>query len=345
MTATQKTSSPLHRLAVRVPGVLLCAAAAAIAIFLATLIPLVGSVLIAIVLGALLRNLAPSMPAVVQPGIDFSAKPLLRLGIILLGTKLVLGDIVSLGWGVLVIVVAVVSLGILTAWFVGRWLRISPELSLLIGCGFSICGAAAVAAAQSTLRAKKEDTAAAVALVVLFGTIMIAVVPAVSTLVGLSPHDAGVWSGASTHEVGQVVAVGGILGPEALQPAVVVKLARVLLLAPVIAVLAALAPRLLDKPAPAADGAAPSKRAPLVPLWVLGFAAAAVLRTLGVLPEPVVDFAGVAQTWLLTIAMFALGCGVHIKSLVKLGLRPIALACIVTLVVALVSLVGVLTIA
>ncbi|WAL40080.1 putative sulfate exporter family transporter [Brevibacterium sp. BRM-1] len=336
-----------HRLAALLPGLALCAAAAALAVVLSGAIPFAGSVLIAIVLGALLRNLVADIPAVFAPGIAVTAKTVLRLGIVLLGTKLVLGDILDLGWGAIVLVVVVVGVGLSGAALMGRWLGVGPELSLLIGCGFSICGAAAVAGAQATLRAKKEDTAAAVALVVLFGTLMIAVVPGVAALTGLSPRAAGLWGGASTHEVAQVVAVGGILGPEALEPAVLVKLARVLMLAPVMAVLGGLAPRII-RAQRAADAhgrttapEAPGKRPPIVPLWVLGFALAALVRTLGWLPAPVVGAADTAQTWLLTAAMFALGCGVHVRSLLRLGLRPLLLAALTTLLVAVVAFAGV----
>lgn len=390
MPSTATTSAPArprsHRLAALLPGLFLCFVAAAIAVALANVFPLAGSVLIAIVLGALLRNLVPAIPAVFAPGIDYTAKTLLRLGIVLLGTKLVLGDIIDLGWGVIGLVIVVVAVGLTGAWFMGRWLGVSRELSLLIGCGFSICGAAAVAGAQGTLRAKKEDTAAAVALVVLFGTLMIAVVPTLSTLLGLPPREAGLWGGASTHEVAQVVAIGGILGPEALEPAVLVKLARVLMLAPVMAVLGWLAPKLLGfenasstsaavaksggaaRDAAATRGevgangggangdetsgdsgadasASKAKRPPIVPMWVIGFAVAALVRTLGWLPGPVVDACGVAQTWLLTAAMFGLGCGVHVKSLLKLGLRPLALAALTTILVAVVAFVGVAIVA
>src|SRR5699024_7547845 len=109
-------------------------------------------------------------------------------------------------------------------------------LAVLIGLGFGLFRAPAVAAVESTLKSKKEDVAAAIGLVVLFGTLMIAIIPSLSTVFGLAPETAGMWGGASTHEVAQVVAIGGIIGPAALEIAVLVKLARVIMLAPTVAV-------------------------------------------------------------------------------------------------------------
>src|SRR5699024_5692273 len=117
-------------------------------------------------------------------------------------------------------------------------MNVPSKLSLLVASGFSICGAAAVAGADSVLRPKKEHSATALGLVVLNGTLMIAVMPVLFASFSPDPVTAGVWTGASVHEVAQVVAVGQNLGDEGLQVAVTVKLGRVLLLALVLAVLA-----------------------------------------------------------------------------------------------------------
>src|SRR5699024_3699666 len=192
--------------------------------------------LVAIVLGILLGNFVPNLPETFSPGLNFAAKPLLRLGIVALGAQVVLGDILDLGWLVLVLAAAIVTVGIVSGLGLARVFKVDKDLAVLIGCGFGICGAAAVAGVESTLKSKKEDVAAAIGLVVLFGTLMIAIVPSLSTAFGLAPETAGMWGGASTHEVAQVVAIGGIIGPAALEIAVLVKLARVIMLAPTVAV-------------------------------------------------------------------------------------------------------------
>ena len=227
----------MNRILSLLPGLGIAAAATAIAWPISLLAPVLSPLLIAIVLGIVVGNVLPQLPQVVRPGLDFAAKPLLRLGIVALGAQVVLGDILELGWLVLVLAAVVVATGIISGMVLARPFKVDSNLALLIGCGFGICGAAAVAGVESTLKAKKEDVAAAIGLVVLFGTLMIALIPALSAAFGLAPETAGMWGGASTHEVAQVVAIGGIIGPAALQVAVLVKLSRVIMLAPTVAVL------------------------------------------------------------------------------------------------------------
>jgi uncharacterized integral membrane protein (TIGR00698 family) len=226
----------MNRIISLLPGLGVAAAATAIAWPISMIQPVLSPLLVAIVLGILLGNLVPNLPETFSPGLNFAAKPLLRLGIVALGAQVVLGDILDLGWLVLVLAAVIVAVGIVSGLGLARVFKVDQDLAVLIGCGFGICGAAAVAGVESTLKSKKEDVAAAIGLVVLFGTLMIAIIPSLSTVFGLAPETAGMWGGASTHEVAQVVAIGGIIGPAALEIAVLVKLARVIMLAPTVAV-------------------------------------------------------------------------------------------------------------
>lgn len=295
-------------------------------------LPGVSALLIAIVLGAVLVNVAGlrgGIPASLLPGLAVASRRFLRLGVVLLGLQLVLSDIAALGWPMVMGVVAIVGGTIGATLLMGRWLRVDPSQSLLIAGGFSICGAAAVAGVDGVLAKRKEtETATAVALVVLFGTVMIAVMPMLTGLLGLDAHTAGLWTGGSVHEVAQVVAAAGIIGPEALKVAVVVKLARVLMLAPVLAVIS-----WRQRAEIAASPRTDRKLPPLVPLFVIGFIAMVAIRSLGVLPSPVLDAAKLTETWLLGSAMFALGTSVHWAVLRRAGGRPVLLAGLATLVV------------
>ncbi|WP_025780264.1 YeiH family protein [Brevibacterium sp. VCM10] len=353
----------MNRFTSLLPGLAVAAVATAVAWPISMLAPVLSPLLVAIVLGILLGNLAPNLPEAFMPGLNFAAKPLLRLGIVALGAQVVLGDILDLGWLVLVLAAVIVAAGILSALALAGPLKVDRPLAVLIGSGFGICGAAAVAGVESTLKSKKEDVAAAIGLVVLFGTLMIAIVPGLSTALGLSPETAGMWGGAATHEVAQVVAIGGIIGPAALEIAVLVKLARVIMLAPTVAVFSYAVRRSEDKAlattgteaaagragaaagsAPAATKQAPAqgKRPPIVPLFVVGFLVMAALRTFGLLPEFAVTGLSWIQTVCLAMAMFALGRGVQWRSLRNLGARPIALAALVTIIVGLIALGGAL---
>lgn len=320
------------------PGLAVAFAAAGISWALAWLaagfMPGISALLIAIVLGVVWRNAAP-VPWSLNPGLAVAAKPILRLGIVLLGFQLSMTDILALGWPVVVVICAAVILGFSLTVGLGRLLKIPTKLTLLIASGFSICGAAAVAGADSVLRPKKEHSATALGLVVLNGTAMIAVMPLLGLLFNPDPVTAGVWTGAAVHEVAQVVAVGQNLGEAGLSVAVTVKLGRVLLLALVLAVLA-----IYMRTSHLTAESAGAKRPPIVPLFVVGFAIAMVLRTADVVPVGLLESVSVVQTILLTAAMFALGMGVHLKSLVQVGGKPVVLSLLSTTVITVVGGVG-----
>ncbi|HRL49899.1 MAG TPA: putative sulfate exporter family transporter [Propioniciclava sp.] len=317
------------------PGLAVCAVAATAAVLINLWVPVLSALLVAILLGMLVGNLTP-LPQTAAPGVAYSSKRLLRIGVVLLGLQVSLGDIAGLGWGMVAVVIAVVGLTFILTLLIGRALGLSTPATLLVASGFSICGAAAVAACDGVIDARDEEVASALAQVVLFGTAMIAVIPVLSGVLGLSEHQAGLWAGSSVHEVAQVVAAAGIIGPAALSVAVVVKLARVVLLAPVMAALSLWQRRRHDA------GAGAGTRPPLVPLFVLGFLAAVVVASLGVLPANVLAAVKVLQTLLLSAAMFALGTGVNVRKLLGMGGRPIALGASATVIVTLLGLGGVL---
>lgn len=327
------------------PGILLCASIGALSLLISAHVSNLSPMLLAILAGVIARNLMP-VPQGLEPGIAFSAKTILRWGVVLLGLQISVAQIASLGVGVLAIVLVAVGLTFAATLAFGRLLKVDSELTMLIASGFSICGAAAVAGMQGTLRAKGEKVAAAVALVVLFGTLMIAVGPLIVSAMGWQATPAGVFIGASTHEVAQVVAAAGItgdslhVGDAVLAAAVPVKLARVALLAPVIIAAGWLHLRMMRSTGnEVREGA---KKPPLLPLFVVGFLAMIVLASVNVVPNSALSVIKHVQQFLLADAMFALGLGVHIKSLIELGARPLILGLLSTCTIIAIALVGVL---
>jgi uncharacterized integral membrane protein (TIGR00698 family) len=323
------------RAAKLLPGVLAAVAGGAVALLAARLTG-VSSMLIAIILGAIVANLG-ALPSPTAPGLALVGKRVLRVGVALLGLQLVLGDILGLGAGMVVVIAAIVAVGILSTLLIGRWLGVSPAQRLLIACGFSICGAAAVAAADGVIDADESETASAVGLLVLFGTLMIPAVPLAGSLLGMSDERIGLWAGGSIHEVAQVVAAGGAIGATALSVAVLVKLGRVLMLAPVLAIISLWVRRGAGDTTRSTNAARP----PIVPLFVAAFLALVALRSTGVVPAGAVSAVHWVQTTCLTMAMFALGCGVRVATLRRGGVRPLVLASLSTLVVAATALTGV----
>ena len=320
------------------PGLSLVIAATALSMLVNTLLPAVSPLLIAILAGAILANTAlvrigPRAEAL-DAGLAFSAKRLLRVGVALLGLQLVLSDIVSLGAPMLVVIVCIVAGGIFGTILIGRLMKMRSAQVLLIACGFSICGAAAVAGVEGVTDSDEEDVVTAVALVVIFGTLMIPAIPLLGQLLGMEPELNGMWAGGSIHEIAQVVAAGGIIGGGALAVAVIVKLARVLLLAPIVAILSIRQRR-------SGNVKPDEKRPAIVPLFIIGFLVMIVLRSTLDLPEGLIHAGSLAQTALLSAAMFGLGCGVKIRNLIRVGARPFILAAASTILVTGIALAGI----
>jgi uncharacterized integral membrane protein (TIGR00698 family) len=274
---------------------------------------LTGCVLLGIALGQV-PAFRPALDGVLAPGLTLSAKRLLRIGVVLLGLKLSLVDVAGLGWATVLSVVGILVATFFVTWLLGRWARLPGDQPLLLAAGFSICGASAIGAMSAVTRDRGKDAATPVALVTLCGTAAIAVLPALGSALGLTPVQFGAWTGASVHDVGQVVATAQTAGASALAIAVVVKLTRVVMLAPVVAITSAVVRR---------GGGDAGTRPPLMPLFVVGFLAAVVLRTLVDLPEAVVTGADTVQTVLLGLALVGLGSSVRLERLARTGGRAV----------------------
>ncbi|WP_166849262.1 YeiH family protein [Isoptericola sp. BMS4] len=298
----------------------------------------------------------------VAPGVAWVARVPLRAGVVLLGLQLALPDVLALGWRGVAVVLATVTVTFAGTLALGRLLRVPRTTTLLVATGFSICGAAAVSAMTGVLERRpgagqdvrlREGVAAALALVTVYGTLAIAVLPALGGHLGLDDAQAGLWIGASVQEVAQVVAAAGTVSATALATATVAKLARVVLLAPLVAgagVVLARRTALTRPVGPAvpsetgrAGGRARGRRTLPVPGFVLGFLAAVAVSSLGVLPASVLGAAAQLQTVLFTAAMFALGLGVDVPHLARTGRRPLLLGACSAVVVTGTSLAAVLT--
>ncbi|SIQ78782.1 YeiH family protein [Micromonospora avicenniae] len=327
------------------PGLIAAALGAAAAWAVHWLVPAVPALTAAVVLGiaaAHLPVIRDRVRGAARPGLSVAGKRLMRLGIVLLGLKLSVQDVRELGWPSLVMVIAVVAATFAGTWWLGRRIGLPGDQPLLIAAGYAICGASAIGAVSAATRSDEEDAAASVALVTLCGTLAIAVLPLLQHPLGLSDPEFGRWVGASVHDVGQVVATAQTAGPAALGDAVLVKLMRVALLAPLVALVAiGLRRRARAQRAERAGGERTAKPT-LVPLFVVGFLVMIAVRSTGWLPAGVLDGASLAQEVLLTAALFGLGSAVHLPTLARTGGRAAALGVSAWAVVAGVSYAGVL---
>ena len=287
---------------------------------------------VAIVLGMLVGNtLYPSFAPWAGAGVTLSRSTVLRTGVVLYGFRLTLQDVVHVGWvGVLIDAIMLASTFLIAVQAGTRLLGLDRESSMLVGAGSAICGAAAVLAAEPVVRGKAEQVSVAVAGVVIFGTISMFLYPLLAGLNDLwhvipgGPADFGIYIGSTVHEVAQVVAAGRQVGPEAAGTAVIAKMVRVLMLAPFLVVLATWL-RARDGKAPTlADGTA--ARPPAVPAFAFVFVGTVLFNSLGLLPRPVVDGITRVDTFLLAMAMGALGLSTHFGTLRRAGGKAMLLA-------------------
>ncbi|MFP3579176.1 putative sulfate exporter family transporter [Arthrobacter sp. fls2-241-R2A-200] len=328
---------PLNTLAPQLvrcaPGLALSAVAMGLAFSLHAVLPAIPAMTLAVALGLLSANIpgtAAWTAGRARPGLDFAGKHLMRAGIVFLGLKVSIADVLGLGWLALVLITLIVMASFAGTYALARLLRLPAETALLIATGFSICGASAIGAMAAVRRVRHQDTVLPVALVTLCGTLAIGVLPLLMHPLSLSPERFGAWTGASVHDVGQVVATAQTAGAAALAIAVVVKLTRVVLLAPVVAA-AGLHQRMVHTRSRAAGSALrdsddDGKFPPVVPLFVVGFILLVVVRSLGWAPQPVLDAAASLQDILLAMALFGLGSAVRVRMLIRTGGRAVVVA-------------------
>jgi uncharacterized integral membrane protein (TIGR00698 family) len=314
VTTATRSSRPTRNAARLLPGLALTGAAAAVALLAHRWWNPLPALPLCVALGVALSNLAGVAEAL-APGLELAAGWLLRAGVILLGFDLVFPDVLNLGAKALAVVVAVVALTYVGTLWLGRRLGVPENLTVLVAVGFSICGVSAIAAANGVVEADEDEVTFAVALVTLCGTLAIFVLPSLREPLGLSREAYGAWVGAGVHDVAQVVATSSTAGGVALATAVVVKLTRVMLLAPLVAGLAVQRSR----------SRRTLRRAPLVPGFVVLFVAAIGLASTDVVSTEMTHRIDELRTFLLGMALFALGTRVQISRLVRIGVRPLVL--------------------
>jgi uncharacterized integral membrane protein (TIGR00698 family) len=258
-------------------------------------------------------------------GIAFSAKRILRLGVILYGFRVSFQQIGSVGLTGLAISATMVALTFGLGAFLGqRVFKLDRDTALLTAAGSSVCGAAAVMATESALGSEPHKSAVAVGTVVLFGTIAMFLYPLMygSGVLGMGQGSYGLYVGGSVHEVAQVVAAGAAVGAEATRNAVIVKMTRVMLLAPLLLGLVLI----LSISAKKGKGSGGRGIAKSIPWFALLFVAASGVNSLGIVPAMAVEGINSLDGFLLTMAMTALGMETSAAKFRQAGLRPFLLA-------------------
>lgn len=300
------------------PGLALVAVLTAAAYLLSTLpgLRVLGALGLALLLGLAVRGLV-RLPASVQPGAGYAARTLLRLGVVLLGVRLNFVLFAQAGPQVLLLDLAVIGTGLLSmTWLARRW-GLPRGLGLAVAVGSSICGASAIAAAAPIIRADEDEVSVSVAVCSLLGTVGVVGYSLLALPLGLDAQRYGLMTGSSLHEIAQVLAAGAAQGGHALDFAMLTKLTRVALLAPVLLLLGAVLRR-RDAGAPS-EQTAQAARPPLLPAFLVGFLLVGVVSSAGLLPSTLTNRMQTASLLLTAASMAGIGLGVNFAVLRRLG--------------------------
>ncbi len=282
--------------------------------------------IVGIVLGMLYANsLRNNLPETWVPGIKFCSKRVLRIGIILYGFRLTLQNVMEVGLPAICIDAIIVAVTICGGILIGKMLKMDSNIALLTSVGSGICGAAAVLGAESAIKAKPYQTAVAVSTVVIFGTIAMFLYPALynNHIVELPAQLMGIFTGSTVHEVAHVVGAGNAMGESVSQPAIIVKMIRVMMLVPVLLIIGFF----MMRTAKTAIGKGERGKVD-VPWFAILFLVVIGFNSLDLLPKGVVNFINTFDTFLLTMAMTALGAETSIDKFKKAGFKPFVLALI-----------------
>lgn len=266
-------------------------------------------------------------------GVPFAGRTLLRLGIVLSGWRLCLVPREALAPLPLLLVAALVGATLLAGSWLGRRLRLSPDLGLLLAAGHAICGASAIAATASVVRIREGTAAGAIVLVTLAGTGLMLGLPALAAAFSLSPEAAGAWAGASLHEVAQALAAGRQNGDAGVATATVFKLTRVLFLLPLVLLLPRRRPSRSG-----ADAAEPRRADAPRPWFVLGFVVVGAASLAGAIPIALQPLLRAGQDGTMLLAMAALGMTTPLRELTTIGWRAVAATVLLTTFVTLAGL-------
>lgn len=333
--------NPMIRLKKITPGILLCLAIAIPAWFLGKTFPVIGSPVFGILLGMVTILLFPDLlsESTFASGTQYTSKKLLQYAIILLGFEMNLFNIIKVGGQSLFVLLFTLSTSFLAAFFVGKALKLSGKMTILIGVGTSICGGSAIVATAPVIQAEDEDVTHAISTIFLFNIAAVFLFPVLGRLLGMSDMGFGMWAGTAINDTSSVVAAGvawsSVSGNNtALAFATIVKLTRTLMIVPITLVLALYTAR--KTKAESCSGT--FHFAKVFPWFVIAFVATAILNTFAGIPVPASHHLVELGKFIIVMAMAAIGLNTHLKKLITNGVKPIFLGLCCWFIVAGVSL-------
>ena len=291
--------------------------------------PVIPEVVAALVLGVFIRNAGLASWAI--PGIRLIVRYGLRVAIIALGAGLDLRVIANRGIATLVLIVVLVSAAMSLGLVLGRATRLERRVAILLGVGTAICGASAILAVSPLIRAREQETAYAVTTIFVFNIVALLLLPLIGHELGLSQLRFGTWVGTAVNDTSVVVATGYVYGPTAGGVAALVKLTRTILLIPLSILIGLVYGESGDKSSVIKRGLQN------VPWFVLGFFLLAVINTFHFAAAALTQTIAQGGSLLLVVVLAAVGLGVDIEGILRMGLKPLVVGFILAVVMALVS--------
>lgn len=288
----------------------------------------IGSLAVALLIGVVYRQTL-GYPELIRPGITFSAKKLLRFAIILYGFKLNLQLIIDDGWIMLLLGIGVILFSFGMMFVLNKYFKTNRSIMFLLAAGTGICGAAAISAVSSIIKAKEEDTAISIGLISVVGTIFALSYTFIGPFFDINDLTYGIWSGLSLHEIAQTVLAGGSASDDGMAMALLSKLSRVFLLIPVSFLIMYFVTR---KQHAKAGGKID------VPYFLFFFVLVAIFNTFIALPEGVMSFIDQLTTLLMVMAMVGLGLSVPLKSIREKALKPLYALIITSVLLSIITL-------
>jgi len=330
--------APVRQLRLLSPGIGVAIILAGFATVLGHAIPVVGAPVFAI-MGGVTASLLRPVPAVVRPGLGFAGKAVLQGSIVVLGTALSFRQVITTGSASAPIMIGSLAIALVGAALIGRLMGVGRDLRTLIGVGTAICGASAIAATDAVISATEADVSYSIATIFTFNIAAVLTFPGLGHLLGMTPHAFGQWAGTAINDMSSVVAAGSVFGHGATSTAIVVKLARTLMIIPITL---GISLRRSRRGCAGPDGDSPRSLGAHVlgsfPMFIAWFLLAVTLNTVGLVPRTWHPGLSTLAQLMITTALAAIGLSTKMTDIRRAGTRPLALGGVLWLLVATASL-------
>ena len=302
------------------------------ATWLGGLFPIVGGPVFGIVLGIIINNFL-GKPEWTKTGIKFTSKKILQYAIILLGAGLSLTQVWKTGIESFYVMLITLSLAFISAYALGRLLKVPYNLTTLIGVGTAICGGSAIAAVSPIIEADEKEVAYSISTIFFFNIVAVLIFPPLGHILGFSDNAFGLWAGTAVNDTSSVVAAGYAFSSTAGEYATIVKLTRTTMIIP-ISLIFAFITMFKKRHSVKTEGTVNYSFKKIFPWFILGFLAASLLNTLNIINASTAAVLSSAGKFFIVMALSAVGLSADFKAMMKTGFKPILLGLLVWITVA-----------